>query len=66
MLLYSGNLNQGIESFILLLLGEVSSLPQLAPGRYGLACTAQGSSLIVAGGAVNSSAISLVQRLDLK
>jgi len=66
MLLYSGNLNQGIESFILLLLGEVSSLPQLTPGRYGLACAAQGNSLIASGGAVNSSAISLVQRLDLK
>jgi len=59
-------LNQGIESFFLPLLGEVSSLPQLTPGRYGLACAAQGGSLIVSGGAVNSSAISLVQRLDLK
>ncbi len=66
MLLYSGNLDQGLESFTLLFLGEVSSLPHLTPGRYGLACAAQGSSLIVAGGAVNSSAISLVQRLDLK
>jgi hypothetical protein len=66
MLLYSGNFKSRNRIVYPAFLGEVSSLPQLTPGRYGLACAAQGSSLIASGGAVNSSAISLVQRLDLK